>query len=220
MELLLVRHALPVRVDNTATGAQADPVLSDLGWRQSGALADWLIGALPGGPPAEPVDAVYSSTRARARQTAEPLAERLGLEVGIEPGLDEYDFGEPEYVPIEELKATGDPRWHELVSEDAIPAPEAFMAQVVAGVDRIIAAHPGQRVVVFCHGGTICAYIAHLLGLDRILFYEATYTSVNRVLAASTGERSLGSLNETAHLRVAGVPVYLPGGLPENLPGG
>jgi broad specificity phosphatase PhoE len=175
-------------------------------------VADWLVGALPGGPSAEPIDAVYASTRARARQTAEPLAERLGQELRIEPGLDEYDYGEPEYVPIEELKEAGDPRWHELVSEDAIPAPEAFMAQVVTGVDRIIAAHPGQRVVAFCHGGTICAYMAHLLGLDRILFFEAAYTSVNRVLAASTGERSLGSLNETAHLRVAGVPTYLPGG--------
>ena len=212
MELLLVRHALPVRVDNRDTGDEADPVLSDLGWRQSRAVADWLVGALPGGPLAEPIDAVYASTRARARQTAEPLAERLGQELRIEPGLDEYDYGEPEYVPIEELKEAGDPRWHELVSEDAIPAPEAFMAQVVTGVDRIIAAHPGQRVVAFCHGGTICAYMAHLLGLDRILFFEAAYTSVNRVLAASTGERSLGSLNETAHLRVAGVPTYLPGG--------
>ena len=212
MVLLLVRHALPVRVDNRDTGDEADPVLSDLGWRQSRAVADWLVGALPGGPSAEPIDAVYASTRARARQTAEPLAERLGQELRIEPGLAEYDYGEPEYVPIEELKETGDPRWHELVSEDAIPAPEAFMAQVVTGVDRIIAAHPGQRVVAFCHGGTICAYMAHLLGLDRILFFEAAYTSVNRVLAASTGERSLGSLNETAHLRVSGVPTYLPGG--------
>jgi broad specificity phosphatase PhoE len=210
MELLLVRHALPVSVDNTATGEAADPVLSDLGWRQSRSLADWLAGALPGGPSAEPIDAVYASTRARARQTAEPLAERLGQELRIEPGLDEYDYGEPEYVPIEELKETGDPRWHELVSEDAIPAPEAFMAQVVTGVDRIIAAHPGQRVVAFCHGGTICAYMAHLLGLDRVLFFEAMYTSVNRVLAASTGERSLVSLNETAHLRVAGLPTYAP----------
>ena len=210
MELLLVRHALPVRVDNRDTGDEADPVLSDLGWRQSRSLADWLAGALPGGPSAEPIDAVYASTRARARQTAEPLAERLGQELRIEPGLDEYDYGEPEYVPIEELKETGDPRWHELVSEDAIPAPEAFMAQVVTGVDRIIAAHPGQRVVAFCHGGTICAYMAHLLGLDRVLFFEAMYTSVNRVLAASTGERSLVSLNETAHLRVAGLPTYAP----------
>ncbi|MEO2113220.1 MAG: histidine phosphatase family protein [Acidimicrobiales bacterium] len=212
MELLLVRHALPVRVVNSATGVVTKPVLSDLGWRQAQAVADWLTGTLPGGPPAEQVDAVYASTFSRARQTAEPLADQLGLEVRIERRLDEYDSDESEYIPVEELKATGDPRWHELVSGDAIPAPEVFMAQVVAGVDRIIAAHPGQRVVAFCHGGTIAAYMAYLLGIDRIFFFEAAYTSVNRVLAASTGERSLGSLNETAHLRVAGVPTYLPGG--------
>ncbi len=74
MELLLVRHALPVRVDNSANGEPADPGLSDLGWRQSSALADWLTGAHPGGAPAERIDAVYASTRTRARQTAEPLA--------------------------------------------------------------------------------------------------------------------------------------------------
>lgn len=212
MELLLVRHALPVRVDNSHNGEPADPGLSDLGWRQASALADWLAGAHPGGPPAQRIDAVYASTRARARQTAEPLAAVLGTEVGIEPGLDEYDGGESEYIPIEELKAAGDPRWLELASDEGIPDPGAFMAQVVAGVDRIIADHAGQRVVAFCHGGTIGAYMAHLLGLEKVLFYEAAYTSVNRVLAASTGERSLGSLNELAHLRVAGVPTYATGG--------
>lgn len=212
MELLLVRHALPVRVVNSATGVVTKPVLSGLGWRQARAVADWLAGTMPGGPPTEQVDAVYASTFSRARQTAEPLAERLDMEVRIEQGLDEYDSDESEYIPVEELKATGDSRWRDLVSGDAIPDLEMFTVQVVAGVDRIIAAHPGQRVVAFCHGGTIAAYMAHLLGLDRVFFFEAAYTSVNRVLAASTGERSLGSLNETAHLRVAGVPTYLPGG--------
>jgi hypothetical protein len=28
------------------------------------------------------------------------------------------------------------------------------------------------------------------------------------VLAAATGERTVGSMNEVAHLRVAGVPLY------------
>jgi hypothetical protein len=32
------------------------------------------------------------------------------------------------------------------------------------------------------------------------LFIDVTYTSVNRFMAASSGERSLASLNETAHL--------------------
>ena len=61
MELLIIRHALPVAVDNTATGEEADPELSDLGRRQAGALADWLVGPGAGaGWAPERIDAVYS----------------------------------------------------------------------------------------------------------------------------------------------------------------
>ena len=54
----------------------------------------------------------------------------------------------------------------------------------------------------------IGAYLAYLLGTQRVLFFEAGYTAVSRVLAASTGERSVASMNELAHLRAAGVPLY------------
>jgi probable phosphoglycerate mutase len=56
---------------------------------------------------------------------------------------------------------------------------------------------------VVCHGGVINAWTSHLLGLERIFLFEPAYTSVSRYLAASSGERSLLSLNETAHLRGA-----------------
>ncbi|MBC8195631.1 MAG: histidine phosphatase family protein [Acidimicrobiia bacterium] len=211
MELLIIRHALPVRVDNRHTGEEADPTLSDLGRRQADALAHWLAVHPAGttdGVHNEKIDAVYSGPKRRARETAAPLAGHLGLEVSVEPDLDEFDFGEPEYIPIEELKASGDPRWLEFMSEDSIPEPEAFQARVVAAMERIISDNPGRRVAVSCHGGVIGAYLSHLLGIDRIFFFEASYTSVSRVMAASTGERSVGSMNELAHLRLAGVALY------------
>ena len=43
MELILIRHGLPIRVDNSETGEEADPSLSPLGLRQAEALADWLL---------------------------------------------------------------------------------------------------------------------------------------------------------------------------------
>ena len=209
MELLIIRHALPVAVDNTATGEEADPELSDLGRRQAGALADGLVGPGVGaGWAPERIDAVYSGPKRRARETAAPLAARLGLDVVVEPGISEFDDGEVEYIPIEELKAVGDPRCLQMVSEDGIPDPEAFQRRVVAGMEGIVAANPGGRVVVSCHGGVVAAYLSYLLRIDRILFFEAAYTSVSRVLAAATGERTVGSMNEVAHLRVAGVPLY------------
>ena len=93
------------------------------------------------------------------------------------------------------------------MSEDSIPEPEAFRARVIAAMERIVSDNPGRRVAVSCHGGVIGAYLSHLLGIDRI-FFEASYTSVSRVMAASTGERSVGSMNELAHLRLAGVALY------------
>jgi probable phosphoglycerate mutase len=52
-----------------------------------------------------------------------------------------------------------------------------------------------------CHGGVINAWAAHLLGLPRVLFFSPHYTSLNRFVAASSGQRSVVSLNETGHLR-------------------
>ena len=88
MELILIRHGLPLRVDNSETGEEADPSLSPLGGRQAEALADWLIH----GPAAQKIDAIYSSPKKRALETVQPLAKGLEKEVTIEPRIIEYDL--------------------------------------------------------------------------------------------------------------------------------
>jgi probable phosphoglycerate mutase len=57
LELILVRHGLPERRDDTA-----DPPLSPMGHEQARRVAAWLAH--------ERIDAVFSSTMLRARQTA------------------------------------------------------------------------------------------------------------------------------------------------------
>jgi probable phosphoglycerate mutase len=151
-------------------------------------LADWLV--------AESIDALWCSPMRRALETAGPVAERLGLAPTVDVGLSEYDRDATEYIPVEELKAAGDPRWTEVPER-----PEHFVGVVVEAVERIVAAHPGQRVAVVCHGGVINAYTGHVLGVDEPLFFLPQYTSISRILAASSGERSIQSLNEAAHLR-------------------
>lgn len=190
MELLLIRHGLPVRVDEGATDGPADPHLASAGVQQAVALAEWLA---TGG---HPIHAVWSSPMRRARETAAPLAARLGLPVDVAEGIAEYDREASSYIPIEELKAANDPRWNQLPER-----PEEFQAEVVDAIEQIVAAHPGQRVAVVCHGGVINAYAGHVLGIDDPLFFLPKYTSVSRILAASTGVRSIESLNEDGHLR-------------------
>jgi probable phosphoglycerate mutase len=67
-------------------------------------------------------------------------------------------------------------------------------------MEEIIAAHPGGKVAVFCHGGVINVWAAHVLGMEPRVFFEADYTSLNRFLAARSGQRAVVSLNERAHL--------------------
>jgi probable phosphoglycerate mutase len=193
VELLLIRHALPVRID-PSPGRIADPELSEIGRAQAQRLERWLA--------RERIDAVYSSPQRRARETAEPLAAAHGLSVVLEPGVMEFDRDAESYVPLEELKAESYGAWKALVDGGLYASIDIdfFRKTVVTAVERIVAKHPGERVAVVCHGGVINVFLAVVLGLDRHLWFEPGYTSISRVAAARTGPRSLLSLNETAHL--------------------
>jgi probable phosphoglycerate mutase len=194
MELLLIRHGLPERIVND-DGTPADPPLSAVGRSQAERVGAWLEAA--------GIDRIYASPLLRARETAAPLAARRALDVEISHGVREYDADSDYYIPMEELKEQDYDRWKEVVSGGYAPEVDflSFHHTVVAAVDQIIDANPGRRVAVFCHGGVINAWSAHVLGMKPQLFVDVTYTSVNRFFAASSGERSLASLNETAHLR-------------------
>lgn len=198
MELLLIRHALPERIDASGDGAPVDPPLTDEGRRQAAALAAWLrhVGDV--------VDAVYTSPLRRAVETAAPLCETCGVESVVDEGVSEFDRGFDFYIPMEELKAENHPHW-QVMSEgrwDEIPGDlHAFGRTVTEAIDAIAARHPGERVAVVCHGGVLNAYVGALLGIDRPLWFEPGYTSVSRVLVSRDGVRSLASLNETAHLK-------------------
>ncbi len=61
-------------------------------------------------------------------------------------------------------------------------------------------------MVVVTHGGVLNVYLAHVLGTGRLLWFHPAYTSISRVAAARTGQRSIESLNETAHLVARRVP--------------
>ena len=61
-----------------------------------------------------------------------------------------------------------------------------------------------------CHGGVINTYLARVLGLGgQQSFFYPNYTSIHRVAAATSGERSIVTINETAHLRGTGLPIGL-----------
>lgn len=199
MDLLLIRHAEPIRVE--ADSGVADPALTERGHEQAQRLAEWLRH--------EQIDHITVSPLQRARQTAAPLAATFGLTPEIIDGLAEFDAEASSYIPMEEMKAAGDPRlqavyegrWEELGS---LVEPEAFRSGAVSTIDAIAAAHPGERVAIVCHGAVINVYLADVIGTPRLLFFEPRYTSISRVVASRKGVRTLVSVNEAAHLRATG----------------
>ena len=161
----------------------------------------------------ERINAIYTSPLRRASETAAPLAKVVGVDVVVDDDVAEYDRNSSEYVPMEELKASGDPRFHEFAAGTGnfLDDHEDFRVRVMRALDRIIDDHAGQTVAVVCHGGVINLYLASILGLatEPPGFFYPNYTSINRVAASRSGVRSLVTVNETAHLRNTGLPMGL-----------
>lgn len=187
MELILIRHGLPER-----SGQTADPPLSAKGLAQARQVGAHLQ--------PEAIDAVWASTMQRAVETAEPLAAAKGLTVKTHRGVCEYDKDQTEYVPDEVLRIENPEAWKAMVAGHLDFDIDAFQRDVVDGLEEIIQQHPAERVAVFCHGGVINVWTAHVLGMPAKLFFYPDYTSVSRFRCARGGARNIVTLNERAHL--------------------
>lgn len=193
MELILIRHGLPERV-MTDDGTPADPPLSETGHKQAQLMADWLGH--------QHLDRIYTSPMQRAYQTATPLSEKKNVELEVREGVAEYDRNADHYIPVEQLKEFDYDRWLRLMrgEVDHIDFP-AFCDDVIATLNEIIEGNRGKSVAVVCHGGVINVWTAHVVGFEPRMFFNPNYTSISRFKAASSGERSIITLNEHAHLR-------------------
>ena len=194
----MIRHARPVR-DEAPEGGSADPGLADLGRLQAEATADYLT--------EEGIDHIVSSSMKRAVRTAEPLAERLGLAVEILDDLRESDHRSRIYVPAEEMERD-DPSVAHYFDADAdinetifLDGYEEFRERVERGFERVIRTNRSRTVAVFCHGMVTGVYLQILLGIDDPLSLLVDYCGITRVVASSTGLRTVRSVNETHHVR-------------------
>ncbi|MCZ6501317.1 MAG: histidine phosphatase family protein [Gammaproteobacteria bacterium] len=192
MELILIRHGLPEKVINE-DGSPADPPLSTTGLEQARKVADWLKD--------HEIDRLYSSPMQRAFQTAEPLARVKELEIEVRDGVAEYDQQAGDYIPVEQLKEFDYERWRRLMSGNVDEVDfQTFCKVVISTIEKIIAENRGKKVAITCHGGVINVWTAHVIGFEPKMFFNPNYTSINRFMAASSGEKSVITLNEHSHL--------------------
>lgn len=193
MQLLMIRHALPLRVENSADAA--NPELADIGLQQADRVPDAIA--------RHRIVRVVSSPQARARQTAEPTAAKLGLQVDIDAGLAEYDHHLPFYIPIEQAKHDFAAAY-ERIKGGELPVfvdPLAFKGRVIDAVNSIVAAtEHTDTVVAFAHGGVINSYLQDVLGTTRTLAFPIDYCSVTRILFSRSGRRTVATVNENSHV--------------------
>jgi broad specificity phosphatase PhoE len=194
--VLLIRHGRSADVVPGSPEA-ADPPLHDAGVLQAERLAARLGG--------KTIHAVYSSHLARARQTAAPLAAARGLTVEVHPELEEVRLGDWSNGEFRRRAFVRDPewvRWSRTGRWDGIPGGEgddALRARVAGVIDRLNELHQGQTIAVVAHGGSINAYVAHLLGTHRSLLFTIENTSITAVRVSPDGP-TIVTVNDCHHL--------------------
>lgn len=212
MEILLVRHGEPVTM--VSESGPVDPHLTERGYWQAEALAEWLS--------CEPIDYVVASNKRRAIETAMPLAQNLTLDPEIIPDLAEIDRNSTVYAAPDVL-AERFPEYFEALSKGEFEkigwdSYDVFRERVTRAWEDLVENPRGERVVVACHGGTIGVILTHLMGVSSHALFDSTpFASITRVLVIGA-EARLRSLHDVAHFDGTRTHTHGPigEGFPEN----
>lgn len=192
VQLLLIRHALPVRSE---PGEGSDPHLSETGFEQARRLPEALA--------RHPISRLVSSPQQRAIQTAQPVADARGMTVEIDDRLAEYDRNLAMYIPVEQIRAEHPEEWARLANGH-LPSgvdEDEFLARINGAVDDVVAtADHDDTVAMFSHGGVINVLLHQILETKRLLSFPIDYVSVTRLRYARTGQATVASVNETEHV--------------------
>jgi probable phosphoglycerate mutase len=193
--VLLVRHGQTATTGTVLPGRAKGLHLADTGRAQAQAAAD-RIGAL------DRVDAVYASPLERTRETAAPIAAATGQKVQVAKGLLECDFGDWTGKKLSLLRKK--PEWSTVQNRPSIfrfPGGESFaemQLRIWNELERLVAAHPGQRVVAVSHADPIKAAVAMATGVHLDLFQRIVISPCSAtVLVLGEGPPIVLAVNST-----------------------
>ena len=207
-ELVLIRHGETDMNRELRFQGQVNVGLNAVGLEQARRLAARMAG--------EKADAVYVSDLLRARQTAAPIAGGLSLEAVPEAGLREQDFGRVDGMRVDDIQREHPQAWAgwlRFEQDFAMPEGEstrAFHARVMEAVQRLVAQHRDETVVVVTHGGVLDMIYrtARSLGLDGPRQSEIPNAGLNRIRVRE-GAMDIVTWADTRHLAdLPPQPVY------------
>lgn len=180
-QLILLRHGETDWNRELRFQGHVDVGLNAIGLEQAQRLARRLAG--------EPAQRIYASDLLRAQQTALPVAKELGLAPVNDPGLREQSFGDVDGMRVDEIQAQHPQAWegwlrfHEDFCMPQGESTRQFHARVMDAVHRMVAAHPGETLVVVTHGGVLDMIYrtARSLGLNGPRQSDIPNAGLNRV---------------------------------------
>jgi broad specificity phosphatase PhoE len=154
-----VRHGATDWNKSRRAQGQADIPLNRKGRRQARKAAATLS--------SYDIAAVYSSDLQRAFDTARPIAAAHGMDVVTDPAFREIDQGDWEGLHTDEIRRRWPELWGSARHVKRRPggeSPEEVTERALAGLARLLEAHPSKTVAVVSHGGTIRWLVATAKG--------------------------------------------------------
>jgi ribonuclease H / adenosylcobalamin/alpha-ribazole phosphatase len=197
---LLLRHGQTEMSVQGRFAGRGDIPLTSAGVQQAAAAAKRLAG--------REIDLVVSSPLQRAADTANAVAAAAAVPLVVDDNLAETDFGAWEGLTFAAVVA----RWPAELAAwqgDAAIAPpggESFAAvatRVNKALDRLLADHAGQTVVVVSHVTPIKTLVCRAVLAPPAAMFRMHLDVASLCEAAwfADGPAVLRSLNDTAHLR-------------------
>ncbi len=199
---VLLRHGQTAMSREKRFSGVIDAPLTETGHAQAAAAATRLRDVH--------FDAVYSSPLKRARQTAEAV----GREYLIEEDLRETDFGGWEGLTFSQVRERDTDALDAWLADQTVAPPggESIVTsstRVHGAVRRIIAAHPGQRVLIVAHVTPIKALTQLALGAEPNVLYRlhldlASLTTIDWYADGPAVVRGFNDIAHAQHLTESG----------------
>jgi len=168
-EIILARHGeTEWNVEEIFRG-RIDIELNETGMKQAEFLAEYLSHLQ--------LEAIYSSPLKRALTTAETIAGYHKLGVNVAPGLIDFNYGEWQGLPHQEVKDKYKElyaKWINSPEQVRIPAGESLddvRGRALGVVKNVVARHEGT-VALLSHRVVNKVLICTLLGLDNSHFWN------------------------------------------------
>jgi broad specificity phosphatase PhoE len=177
-------------------GSHADVHLSERGKAQSALLGERLRGM--------DLSAVYCSSAERAVETAR-IAFGGERRIELRDDLREISFGNWEGMLVSEVRERFPgvlERWFQAPSEAEIAGAERyvdFYRRAVGAVDGIIESSE-RDILVVSHGGIICAWLTHVLGMDPDDIWSFSLPNASLTTVILDFKPRLRLLGDVSHL--------------------